>query len=65
MNAVLAINRYNEQGQIPLRSERFYQESSQWFFCVRANVDLGPFSTFEDARSALTAYIKESLSCKK
>ncbi len=61
MNAVLTINRYNEQGSIPLRSERFYQESGQWFFSVRSGLDLGPFHSFEDARTALTRYIKESL----
>ena len=61
MNAVFKIHRFNEQGQIPLRSERFYQESSQWFFSIRSNLDLGPYPTFEEARLALIVYIKESL----
>ena len=61
MNAVLSINRFNEQGQISLRSERFYQESGQWFFSIRSDLDLGPFPTFDEARLALTVYIKESL----
>jgi len=61
MNAVFKIHRFNEQGQIPLRSERFYQESSQWFFSIRSNLDLGPYQTFEEARLALTVYINESL----
>ena len=62
MNAVLTLNRFNEQGTIPARSERFYQESGQWFFSVRSSTDLGPFKTFEEAREALTVFIKESLS---
>jgi len=65
MNAVLSINRFNEQGQIPLRSERFYQESSQWFLSIRSDLDLGPFLTFDEARLALTVYIKKSLPASK
>ena len=61
MNAVVQINRYNEQGRIPSRSERFYQDSENWFISVRAGLDLGPFKTFLDARQALTAYINKTL----
>lgn len=62
MNAAFIINRFNEQGSIPLRSDRFYQNNNEWFFSVRQTGDQGPFKTFEDARSALTAYINKSLS---
>jgi len=62
MNAVYSINRFNEQGRIPVRSERFYQNNNEWYFSVRAGLDQGPYKTFEEARQALTLYIKESLS---
>ena len=62
MNAVFTINRYNEEGSIPFRSDRFYQNNNEWFFSVRQTEDQGPFQKFEDARLALTAYINKSLS---
>ena len=61
MNAVVQINRFNEQGRIPIRSERFYQDAEKWFISVRAGLDLGPFETFSDARQALTSHINKSL----
>ena len=65
MNAVFKINRFSEHGAIPLRSDRFYQESNRWYISVRSELDLGPFKTFDDAREALTLYIKESLCSQK
>jgi len=65
MNAVFNINRFNENGSIPIRSERFYQSNSEWFFIVRQKDDQGPFKTFKDARLALTSYINQSLSLNK
>jgi hypothetical protein len=62
MNAVFKINRYSESGVLPLRSDRFYQEANKWYFSIRAELDHGPFETFDDARYALTEYIKETLS---
>jgi len=62
MNAIFTINRFNEQGAIPCRSDRFYQNNNEWFFSVRQTTDQGPFQSFADARSALTAYINMSLS---
>lgn len=62
MNAVFFINRFNEEGAIPFRSDRFYQNNNEWFFSVRQTEDQGPFQTFEDARLGLTAYITKSLS---
>lgn len=65
MNAVFKINRFSEQGAIPLRSDRFYQESGQWYFSIRSERDHGPFQSFDDARIALTQYIKETLSSQE
>ena len=62
MNAVFNINRFNENFPIPMRSERFYQSSGEWFFIVRQKDDQGPFKSFEDARLALTSFINQSLS---
>ncbi len=61
MSAVLQIPRFGEQGLIPSRSERFYQNNKQWFFSVRTGLDQGPYSTFDSAREALTHYIESSL----
>ena len=61
MTAVLPIKRFAEQGHIPARSERFYQDKNEWFFSVRSDFDQGPFSSFEAARDALTRYIESSL----
>ena len=65
MNTVFNINRFNENGPIPMRSERFYQSNDQWFFIVRQKDDQGPFKTFEDTRLALTSYINLTLSLNK
>ena len=61
MSAVLQITRFGEQNVIPARSERFYQNSHEWFFSVRSGFDQGPYLTFDEAREALTHYIESSL----
>ena len=65
MSAVIQIARFSEQGAIPVRSERFYQSNTQWFFSVRSGLDHGPYATFDDAREALTQYIELSLNKNK
>lgn len=59
---MLQISRFGEQGLIPSRSERFYQNNKEWFFSVRTGLDQGPYPTFYAAREALTQYIDLSLS---
>ena len=61
MNAVISINRFSENGPVPVRSERFYINNNEWYFSVRIGFDQGPYESFEEARHALALYIKESL----
>jgi len=65
MSAVLQITRFGEQNVIPARSERFYQNSYEWFFSVRSGFDQGPYPTFDEAREALIHYIESSLKRSK
>lgn len=55
------VNRYGEQGNVQLRSERLFQEGSDWFFAIRRGVDQGPYTSEMEARLALREFIEEQL----
>ena len=50
-------NRQNEQGAVPMRTERFYHIGKEWFFAIRHGNDHGPFRSQAEARSELKRYI--------
>ncbi|HEY5647587.1 MAG TPA: DUF6316 family protein [Pseudomonadales bacterium] len=40
------------------RSERFFRSDDQWFFTTREGTTEGPFSSREEAQSALADYLR-------
>lgn len=61
----MAIHRFDEDKDIPNRSERFYEIRGEWYFAVRRGADRGPFRSKEEARAALRTYIIEQLAEEK
>ena len=41
--------RKGEESAKPFRSDRFFQVDGAWFFSTREGIDIGPYSTKEDA----------------
>jgi len=62
---VVPLHRFDEDNDIPNRSERFYQIDGEWFFAVRRGEDQGPYRSKEEARAALRTYIVEKLAEEK
>ena len=42
-------NRNGENGKVPSRQERFFQQENYWYYTTREGVDIGPFDSREDA----------------
>jgi len=49
--------RNGEQGPIPIRSGRFFNIDSSWYFACREGQNQGPFSSRNEAEAALSLYI--------
>lgn len=50
--------RDGEEGPVPIRSGRFYNENGLWYVTTREGKPIGPFNTKEEAEQALTAFIE-------
>lgn len=61
----MPLHRFDEDNDIPNRSERFYQIGGEWYFAVRRSGDQGPYRSKEEARAALRTYIVEQLAEEK
>lgn len=53
----LAMNRNGENGGVPDRNSRFYQQDDYWYYTTREGVHIGPFDTLQKAESGVSAYI--------
>lgn len=49
--------RDGEDGPVPLRSGRLYNENGQWYVSTREGRPIGPFATREQAEDALSDFI--------
>lgn len=50
-------NRAGENGPVPKRHGRFFQESSMWFFNTREGASIGPFDNRFEAEQGLKDFL--------
>lgn len=50
--------RSGEQNKSWYRSDRFFKVNGEWYFSTREKVDVGPFSSRENANTGLTLFIE-------
>lgn len=53
----IAMNRKQEGGNVPVRSDRFFTQHNYWYFRTREGMDIGPFSTLLEATNGVTGFI--------
>ena len=51
-------NREGEEGETPVRSDRFFAAQGEWFFSTREGAPIGPFDDKEEARKGLKDFIE-------
>lgn len=51
-------NRTGEQGNVPVRSDRFFSRNDYWYYTTREGADIGPFDTLEDAARGADEFIE-------
>lgn len=51
------MNRYGEKGNLPVRNQRFFQDSGYWYYATREGIDIGPFDSLSEAEAGASAYI--------
>lgn len=52
-------HRQGEAGQIPFRTGRFFNVGANWYFATREAIDQGPFTSRNEAETALSKYIEK------
>ncbi len=52
-----ATRRTGESGQIPNRSDRYFQQEGYWYFRTREGLDIGPCDTIECAMKGVAGFI--------
>ena len=50
-------NRNGENGRIPARHERFFQNGEYWYYTTREGVDIGPFDSLNDAAHGANEFV--------
>jgi hypothetical protein len=50
-------HRSGEQGNIPTRNDRYFQQQSYWYYTTREGVNIGPFDSKSDAEVGATDFI--------
>lgn len=54
----MKLNRSGEQGSVPERHDRFFQNDEYWYYTTREGVDIGPFDTLETASQGADEFIE-------
>lgn len=55
----LTNHRVGENGLLPFRTERVFNNGSDWFFAMRGGKDCGPFKNMQDAETELNLFLSE------
>lgn len=56
--SIIGTNRIGEQGDIPIRTDRFFSAQSEWFFSTREGKSVGPFANKQEATKGLDDFIE-------
>lgn len=51
-------NRNGENGTVPSRQERYFQQEAYWYYTTREGVDIGPFDSREDAMHGADEFVE-------
>lgn len=51
------MNRRGEQGSLPSRSRRFFQQDNYWYYNTREGVPIGPFDSLSEAETGVSDFI--------
>lgn len=51
------VNRAGENGPVPVRHGRFFEQSTHWFFHTREGASIGPFENRFEAEQGLKDFI--------
>ena len=50
-------HRNKEQGEVPFRSNRFFNVGTKWYFATREGFDSGPYANKQRAESSLKRFL--------
>jgi len=50
-------HRVKEQGEVPFRSNRFFNVGTKWYFSTREGFDSGPYADRHRAESSLQRFL--------
>ena len=53
----VAINRKQEAGNVPARSDRLFTQHDYWYFRTREGMDIGPFDSVSEALEGIHGFI--------
>lgn len=53
----IAMKRKEEEGFVPVRSDRFFTQHNYWYFRTREGLDIGPFGTLLEATIGVDGFI--------
>ena len=53
----VAVNRGNEVGRIPTRSDRLFTRDDYWYFKTREGLDIGPFDSASEAIEGINGFM--------
>jgi len=51
------VNRAGENGPVPVRHGRFFEQSTRWYFQTREGASIGPFENRFDAEQGFIDFI--------
>ena len=51
-------NRLGENGEAPIRTDRFFSANGEWFFATREGAPVGPFDDKQEAQKGLKDFIE-------
>ncbi|MGH1486406.1 MAG: DUF6316 family protein [Cellvibrionaceae bacterium] len=54
----VAMNRREEAGVVPIRSDRLFTQHSYWYFRTREGMDIGPFDSISEAVNGINGFVE-------
>jgi hypothetical protein len=58
MQTAIKDKRTGENGEIPIRSDRFFSAQGEWYFSTREGAPIGPFDDKSEAKQGLTDFLE-------
>jgi hypothetical protein len=53
----VAMNRKEEVGVVPIRSDRLFTQHNYWYFRTREGMDIGPFDSISEAVDGINGFV--------